>query len=155
VVESLLARLDDVMLGVREAAVGALGRLKNERAVEPLLALLRSGGRSLHKVAARALGRIGDSHGLTELRHLLESTVRETRLAALDGLSQTCEDEINRKLVSRDVDGLRPFLDCNQPIGDLQVRRAVRKIKLSEEEVRRRYEDLAERFPLKLAWRGG
>ncbi|MGH8901293.1 MAG: HEAT repeat domain-containing protein [Egibacteraceae bacterium] len=151
-VEELLARLDDVLLGVRVAAAEALGRLGDERAVVPLLERVRSGGGDLRLAAVRALGRIGDPRGLVELRHLLDSRARGVRLAALEGLSHMCDDETDRKLLTKDVNGRQPFLDCKRPIGGMQVRRAVRVLGLSEEEVRRRYENLADLFPLRLAW---
>ncbi len=151
-VEPLLGRLGDVMLDVRLAAAEALGFLGDEQAVPSLLECLRLGNGRLREKAAGALGRIGDPRGLHELRQLLESTARDARRTALEGLSYTCDDETDRKLLTADVDGLQPFLDCNLPIGRLQIRRAARVLELSEQEVQRRYEHLAERFPLELAW---
>jgi hypothetical protein len=64
----------------------------------------------------------------------------DARVAALEGLSRTCDDETDRKLLTRNADGQRPYLDCNRLISGLQVRRVAHVLKLPEEEVRCRYE---------------
>jgi hypothetical protein len=71
--------------------------------------------------------------------------VRDPRRAALEGLSHTCDDETDRKLLTRNANGWRPFLDCDLPVGRPQIRRAARVLKLPEQEIQRRYEHLAER----------
>jgi Ribonuclease G/E len=74
------------------------------------------------------------------------------RSAALGGLSRTCEDKTDRKLLSRDLDDLQPYLDPQEAIDEARVRQAAKKLKIPAEEVRRRYEALAQRFGLKLEW---
>lgn len=68
------------------------------------------------------------------------------------GLSWACEGEIDRKLLTRDLDALNPFLDPRQEISEEWVRRAAERLEIPAEEVHRRYEALAGQFPLKLAW---
>ncbi len=75
------------------------------------------------------------------------------RRVALSGLAQTCEDETDRKLLSRDIDALDPWLDPQQEIDEAHVAYAAERLEQPAEEVCRRYEALAERFGLKLAWR--
>ncbi len=103
-VEPLLACLDDVNANVRAAPAEALGRLGDERAVAPLIACSRDGGRDLREAAVIALGRLGTPQALTVLHDLLTSIVRDTRLWALEGLSHTCHDETDRKLLTKNVD---------------------------------------------------
>ena len=59
----------------------------------------------------------------------------------------------DQKLLSRDLDGVIPFLDPREPISNLAVDRAASKLNLAPDEVRRRYEALADRFHLRLEWR--
>lgn len=74
------------------------------------------------------------------------------RRAALGGLALRLE-ELDCRLLSRDLDGEQPFLDPREPISESQVQQAASILKLSVEEVRTRYAALAPRFHLQLAWR--
>ena len=74
------------------------------------------------------------------------------RRAAVEGLSQMCKDEADRKLLSRDLDAIEPFLDPQEEISEDRVRQAARGLDKPVEEVRHRYEALAQEFGLKLAW---
>jgi len=56
-------------------------------------------------------------------------------------------------LLSRDLDGFNPFLDPREPINDAFAKRAASKLELTVEDVQVRYEKLAARFGLHLAWR--
>ena len=71
------------------------------------------------------------------------------RQAALQGLSRTV-DKIDRNLLSRDLDGIHPFLDPQEEFDESKVRMIFEELELPAEEVRSRYETLAQRFPLKL-----
>ena len=73
------------------------------------------------------------------------------RQKALGALSVGTRDETDCKLLSRDLDGVAPFLDPQKEIYRVQIRRAVQKLGLTEEEVKFRYEALAQQFSLKLA----
>ena len=130
----------------------ALGEIGGARAVEPLMACLDDPDESVHQAAASALGKIGDARGISILRERLSNNDSQIRREALFGLAGTCQDEIDRQLLSRNIDQEPPFLDPQEEIGGSQVRQAARKLKLSMEEVKRRYETLAVRFGLKLAW---
>jgi len=50
------------------------------------------------------------------------------------------------------IDALHPFWDPQEEIGKSQLREAMERLNLSIEEIQRRYEALAHRFQLKLAW---
>jgi HEAT repeat protein len=73
-VDRNLQRLADANEQVRMDAVMALGRLKAERAVDPVAATL-SGDRSpaVREAAARALGLIGSPKGLTALKYAAQA----------------------------------------------------------------------------------
>jgi VWFA-related protein len=65
-----------------ESAVGALGRVGDDRALEPLSAALRQGGAAARAAAARALGDLGLSRGIPALRAALLDPIPEVRQAA-------------------------------------------------------------------------
>ncbi len=77
-------------------------------------------------------------------------SLRATALRWLAHASALSEAEL---LLSRNSDGLRPFLDPREPVTEERVRKAAAKLGLPEAEVRRRYEELAEQLPITLAWR--
>ena len=82
----------------------------------------------------------------------LEDSELVVRRAALGALALGLE-QIDRKLLSRDLDGLRPFLDPRQPIPEAFAQQAASELGLPPDEVEARYGALAERFGLRLAWR--
>jgi hypothetical protein len=84
---------------------------------------------------------------------LLDDNDETMRKVALELLSKTCEEEVDRKLLSYSFDGNWVFLDVQNEIDNEWVGFAAEQLTMPIEEVRRRYEALAERFPLKLAWR--
>jgi len=151
-VEPLLARLDHQDSAVRRAAADALGQIGDARAVEPLLARLEHQDSAVRRAAADALGQIGDARAVEPLLARLEHQDSAVRRAALGALSRTCEDDTDRRLLSRDIDAVQPFLDPQQEISEEHVRQAAKRLDMPVEEVRSRYDALAQQFPLKLAW---
>ena len=99
-----------------------------------------------------ALGAIKSETGVAPLIARLEDEDANVRRAALGGLAQGLE-EIDREMLSRDLDGIYPFLDPREPINDAFAKRAASELDLTVEDVQVRYEKLAERFGLHLAWR--
>jgi HEAT repeat protein len=98
----------------------------------------------------RALAQLGHTQTLNILFERLSADDQETRVMALGALSRTCKDEVDRKLLSRDVDAVNLFLDPQEEIDEERVRYAAEELEISVEEVRSRYQALAEQFPLKL-----
>ena len=82
----------------------------------------------------------------------LSANNRYARVEALEALSLMCKDKTDRKLLSRNLDGFQPVLDPKKEIDEKRVRQAAKRLKIPADEVRRRYEALAQQFPLKLAW---
>jgi HEAT repeat protein/CheY-like chemotaxis protein len=72
----------------RLAVAEALGRIGDERAVEPLLGLLEDRDRDVRQAAVAALGRIGDERALEPLLGLLEDRDRDVRQAAAEALGR-------------------------------------------------------------------
>src|SRR5262249_22729789 len=96
------------------------------------------------------LGRLGDK-SLSHLMALFESPLSDTRRSAVYGLAQGL-DITKQKLLSRDLDGLKPFLDPQDVISERFAYTAARKLKLTIDELKTSYADLSERFKLKLEW---
>ena len=151
-VEPLIAKLDDPEADVRGAAAEALGSIDSERAVEPLIAKLNDPRIEISVAVAEALGRIGSEHAVELLFANLEDPDSYKRRLSLQALSQDFP-VIDRLLLSRDLDGLNPFLDPRKEISTEFTSKAAEELKLTIEEVKAHYEALAERFPLKLEWR--
>ncbi|MGH8899868.1 MAG: HEAT repeat domain-containing protein [Egibacteraceae bacterium] len=125
-------------------------------------------------MAARALGQLGDGRAIDPLLQLLEDAdarVRESVAQALGKLTDWCGNR--RRCVPTPPRRLQLSFGCRGkrvraaalpicPATFLRIRRNVTHLPaarprfsntFSEEEVRRCDEDLAERFPLRLAWR--
>lgn len=80
-----LSRSEDT--DVRKAAIEALGKLRSERAVEDLIALLRDPAWTIRRESAQALGEIGDTRAVEPLLAASKDSdyyVRQAASAALD-----------------------------------------------------------------------
>ncbi|NJR73535.1 MAG: HEAT repeat domain-containing protein [Scytonema sp. CRU_2_7] len=182
--EPLIFWLDDSDKDVRQAVAWALGKIKDTRAVQPLiamlddsnenvlcavtLALIQIGDKAVEPLIAKlddssenvryavevALVQLGHTQTITVLFERLSADDQETRIMALKILSHTCKDKVDRKLLSRDIDAFDPFLDPQEEIDEERVRYAAERLKISVEEVRSRYQALAQQFPLKLNFAG-
>nr|VFJ69689.1 MAG: PBS lyase HEAT-like repeat-containing protein [Candidatus Kentron sp. FW] len=155
--DALLARLRDREEddGVRGQAAIALGEIGGARALDALLARLRDGKENdgIRRQAAIGLGEIGGARAVAGLRDFWEHSDKDLRRAALGGLAHTREDEVDRRLLSKNLDvfGFGPWLDPLVPIGGARIARAAEELQKPPEEIRRRYQALAERFGLRLA----
>jgi len=125
----LWAELDGSLLGqlirlltdaydssMQSNAAYALGRIGDQRAVEPLILALMDQNMGVHSQAARALGRIGDQRAVLPLITLLEEGYYETTLAAAQALSS-----IGPSVVP-------PLLDSLEGMHGIVLRDAVRAL---------------------------
>jgi len=84
---ALILLLGDEDASLRLRAAGALGELKDRRAVEPLLAMLAEADAGVRRCAARALGEIGDARAVEplagRLQHDANAGVRQGAALAL------------------------------------------------------------------------
>nr|VFK53540.1 MAG: NACHT domain-containing protein [Candidatus Kentron sp. TUN]VFK55607.1 MAG: NACHT domain-containing protein [Candidatus Kentron sp. TUN] len=154
-VHALVTRLRDPEedTAVRQAAATALGRIGDSHAVDVLVARLQDAeeDRFVQQAAAEALGKIGTEPALAALRDYLDAPIEDVRRAALGGLAQSCQDQTDRQLLSKDLDGIRPWLDPARPIDTARMEEAARELGKPLTEIRRRYEALAAQFGLKVA----
>lgn len=108
-----VARLaGDEPAGLRlEGAAAALGRVGDDRALEPLGAALRGGGAANRASAARALGDLGLSQGIPALRAALsdpEPEVREASARSIVAIAGPAARDVIEDYVARESDpGLR------------------------------------------------
>jgi hypothetical protein len=127
-----------------------LGNIKYCRAVELLITKLDD--KEVGSSAAWALGKLKDSRAVEPLVAKLYDEDSNVRNEALKALANICCDEIDQKLLSRDIDAEYPWLDPKKTITEERVADAASELELTQEEVRQRYEDLARAFHLTLAW---
>ncbi len=126
-----------------------------QKEITKFIALVSNSSSDIEAVrwAIYILGDTKDPHAVGSLSARLEDENREVRTTALGALAKICEDETDRKLLSRGFDGKRSCPDPQDPIDEKRVAEAMRSLELSDAEIRRRYEKLAEKYKLKLTWK--
>jgi HEAT repeat protein/GTPase SAR1 family protein len=137
---------------VISAMANALGQIGGPQALESLLALSSHADEAIRAETARALGHFADPEAIRSLRHSLSDVGHSVRQSALGALARNLDDALDRKLLSRDLDGLLPFLDPQKPVKLEWVQHVQRHLNLSVPEVKIRYQALAEEFNLILAY---
>lgn len=98
-------------------------------------------------LAAGALARLKDHRGTAALKRFLGDASGEKRQLALGELIRDHE-EVDKRLLSEDIDGVSPWLDPAGAISQNRIAAWARTLNLSEEEVRSRYIALAEELQL-------
>ena len=177
--EQLVLSLEDPALAV--AAIVCMGGLGDARAVADVVGFARGDGGPGPAAVMRALAMLPG--GLDALMVLFEepelrlNVVRavmgrsepaavgllkggfvdrdvNVRLAAFEGV-MFGRDFLDQRIVTRDLDGLRPFLDPADEIERSWVRRAAARLQVSEHEVSERLEALRCDVGIDLRWRDG
>jgi hypothetical protein len=129
-----------------------LGDTKSNQAVKVIIVRLDDKNKKVREAAYIALGQIGDPRAVETLIKKLDDKNDWVRRNALGALAKIQEDEVDRRLLSKYFDGKWGFLDPQDPIDDKRVKEAAEELELSEEEVRQRYEKLAEKYKLRISW---
>ena len=148
-VAPLLAKLDDPVKAVRRAVIGALGQLGDRQAVAPLLARLDDKDEGVGAAAAVALHALGAPN---HLARFLGSEDAEARIAVVRVYARQ-RDELDQRLLSRDLDAADPWLDPKEPVTEARVASASSKLDITPEQVRVRYDAIAADVKLRLGWR--
>jgi len=130
----------------------ALAAIANDEAISILLEKLEDPVELTRKRAGEALGQSGRPEAFDLLDGRLEVAYPDVREAVLEGALEALDDEIDRKLLSRDLDGLTPYLDIQQQIDATWVATASAALGLDEAEVKGRLEALVPMFGLRLEW---
>lgn len=150
-VEPLISKLNATDAFVRKVVATTLGRIGSERAVEPLISKLDDSDTDVRAAVTRSLGSIGSERAVNLLQARLDHPDAELRREALDALSLDFQ-ETDRLLLSQDLERFYPLLDPHQEISTEFADQAADELGLTVEEVRARYEAMAERLHLRLAW---
>jgi len=99
-IDPLIEALKDDYANVRRSAVGALGKIGNERAVEPLIEALRDDSADVVRMlAAIALGRIGDERAVEPLIEALTDGRERVRSAAAHALGLISDERAIKPLI--------------------------------------------------------
>jgi hypothetical protein len=151
VVPPLMAMANESVPQVRYGVVVALGRLQDPLAINSLATRLEDDDLGVRHAAFIALGRFSRPQARVVLQLQLNNRRPENRQKAMSRLAQNGE-KTDRRLLSRDLDGTKPWLDPQVPITAARMAEAAERLSLPEAEIRRRYEALAPDFALKLEW---
>jgi len=178
----LIIRLQDNDENVRMHAAEALGLLGDRRAAGPLTACLGDDSHFVVEKVAEALGRLADPGELVEIMRApeLDPHVRDLILAGLarnpepgakEAVHKALRDpdpaarqrliaciargrsDLERRLLSRDLDGGPPWLDPLKPIDEERVQTVATELRLSAVEIRGSYEVLSDDLGFTLAWK--
>jgi HEAT repeat protein len=149
---------NDEDAGVRGAAIRALAEhFRDAPETQPLLLdrARNDQGANVRWAAIRALAE--HFRDAPETKPLLLDRARtdedaDVRRAALISWAQAYSNERNARLLSRDLDGVAPGLDPHEPVSEAQVEQAAERLRLTPDEVRAAYEELARQVPLTLSW---
>jgi HEAT repeat protein len=152
-VKALIDLLREDGSEVNRLAAQILGFIKSIEAIASLAALLdgEDRNREARLQALWSLGAIGSDEALAHVLPWLHNEDPDFRKNALAGIGESLP-EIDDRLLSRAFDR-REALDPRDVICESRIVEGADKLDISKEEVRARYEALADRFPLQLEWR--
>jgi len=128
-----------------------LGDANYSQAVKYLISKLDDDDLEVKRAAIESVGKLRNSRAIGPLTAKLDDDDSEIRSNALGALANICRDELDQQLLSKYVHNLDWF-DPKEPITEERVAIMASILKLTPEEVRQRYEDLARAFNLTLAW---
>jgi NACHT domain len=127
---------------------------KDERAVDSLAIRLSHSDPDLREVCADALIRVAKPEGLSLVAALTDDPASSVRQFALEAKAKLAGvDGIELALLTKDLNGDRPFIDPQELIPVDQLEKASANKGLSLLEVRSVYEVLTTSMGLRLAWR--
>jgi hypothetical protein len=148
----LVGKLKDGDTETRQAVVSALGELGSLQVVPMLIPTLNGPDVEVQAMASVALHVLGDTQGRDAMSRLAVSEDRSARSAVCMAFAKQSDNCVKR-LLSRDLDGVQPWLDPDCTIDDKFVQKGASILKITEEEVRNYYECLPPELGFKLAWK--
>jgi hypothetical protein len=136
-----------------EATYWSIKILDEPQSVNAIISKLDNQNDNVRKNAIEVLARLNDSYAIEPLIATLDDYNDGVRRAALGALAKICEDETEQELLSSHLNADYPWLDPQEPIDEERVKKASIVLEMSQDEVRQRYERLAEKYKLKLSWK--
>ena len=128
-VERLLAGLDDCA-GVRRVIITALGQISDERAVPPLIEVLRGRDSGVRVSAASALGKMNSAPATDALLEVLPHSVGRLRIALIEALAKLRERRALQYLIESLNGGKKVRRAAVVALGEIGDLGAVEPIKL-------------------------
>ncbi|WP_405726746.1 HEAT repeat domain-containing protein [Streptomyces sp. NBC_00028] len=141
-------RDDDLLVHLVEALAG----IGDPRALQPLSELEADPYSRLRFRVFTARMELGDTRARAALEEAMTHSSEMTRCDALWTLASLESDQVDQVLLSRDRDGAAPGIDPQQKITESALPAYAHAVRLPLRQVRSRYEELAKRYPLTLAW---
>ena len=139
---------------IRRTAISALGRHPSELALNGLLRIATDvrQDRLVHREAHAALAGRSEPEALAASEAALNGSDTTISAAVFDAMIRRPENQSDRALLSRDFDGLPPFIGRGAQIDDARLNEAQAQLKLDREEIARRYRLLSNRFNLQICF---
>ncbi len=135
------ASLDNSLRSV--CLVGTIGHSRRPEALEGLRQLLDRAPFETGRAVISAMEDIGTQKGAETLGQVIGEVRGMLRDDAYSSFRSCC-DQIDRQLLSRNLDGQHPWLPLNARITDARAVRAANRLNIPEEDVRRRLQMLSE-----------
>ena len=101
--------------------------------------------------AAAALAVLGDDRGSIALADFLSHGSPERRTAAVKELVRMRDEPLEGTLLSRDLDGVGPWIDPAMPITETRIAAAARELGVTTQAARSLYESIAPDLHLRFA----
>jgi HEAT repeat protein len=149
VVKPLLTKLGDSNNSIRRATIELLEKLGDKQAITPLILLLEDRDYRICTAAAATLKVLGSERGSDSLIKFLNHSSPEMRMAAVSQLVRIRNKSKEEILLSRNLNGLGPWLDPIAPITETRITAVALKLDITNQEVRSLYESIAADFNLK------
>ncbi|HEU4325047.1 MAG TPA: HEAT repeat domain-containing protein, partial [Roseiflexaceae bacterium] len=138
----------------RYSAIYGLGLIGDYRAYNHLMSLINNEEEQYADHIANSIASITRKQKPSIFNELHNEERVELRRAFIRA-SLGRRDYIDHQLLSYDLDAFEPWLDPRDPITEERVEQAAKALDLTCAEVRARYETLAAKLPLRLAWKAG
>jgi HEAT repeat protein len=144
--EALITRLDDAEPQLRIAIVQALGSVNRPEATEALINALDDADPQIRVASAEALGSVSGPEATeartSALNELMDGSLPEIiRTTALAARARSFKS-LQQRLLTRDFNGLPPWLDPSTAIDQSRVASAAEKLEIPEAEVKANYEEI-------------
>jgi hypothetical protein len=146
----MYARQSDVV--VANAAVTALGQIQGRSARRHLYEIIEHHEDYELSTVRQAIRVVGAMRGARAKRAIVTGCRASSRPVREAALVRANLDRDERILLSRDLNGVQPFIDPRREVSLTRVRRAVANTGMAEEAVKQTYETLAAKLGMRLAW---